>query len=83
MKIKHKNRANKFCTNHGYDSSSFYSEWNGFEVYRLVLNDNDGRCTGYPEFLLLSEKDERLASPDETLDIMGIYPTEDRSGESL
>lgn len=58
----------------GFDYAKLIGEWDGYDVYRLMLNDPNRR-TGIPVMVLVGSDGEcRFASFDETFVIMNaIY----------
>lgn len=72
--------------NHNLGTVKHYSEWNGSDVYVAENDTKDAEARiGYPTFIIVKDGNERIATPSETLDIMGIHPIEAKGykGESI
>ena len=65
-----------FAKTQGFDSASYVMEWEGFSVYVLEHDTDDGLYyTGYPVFALINEQnDAREATAEEMHGIMRACP---------
>ena len=57
----------------GFESVVLSKTYNGMNVYEAYNESEEVQFTGYPIFII-DDKEPRLATPEETMDIMGIKP---------
>ena len=77
----------KLSSQYHYDIVRFSKRWNNFDVFVAENKAKEGKepIIGYPIFILVQEETSRLATPDETLEILEIHPVDTThfSGETL
>ena len=80
---EHLKRANEYARKNDYTSAIYRNRFKDFDVFELSISDNEILMVGYPIFLLVSDKVERLSTPDETYKIIGITFVSNDKTETL
>ena len=69
---EYKKKAEELGTKNGFDQISYYGEWNGYSAYTASNKNDEGRCIGYPVFILVNDNGAQLAPCTQSPDIMGL-----------
>lgn len=72
MDHKFAESAKKYALKHKYDRAVYYSHKYDSEVYVIERDSDEGLYIGYPAFIIVNSKGIKKASPDETLQILGL-----------
>jgi len=66
--------AKELALQHKFDRFGDVKKWNGCDVFRTSNKSYEGKCIGYPIFIIVDrENNARFASHDDVLDIMKLY----------
>ena len=60
----------KFAQKNGADGAEYVTKWRDFEVYTPTYKDDKMPVIGAPQFILVSGKTIKWASPDEAFEII-------------
>lgn len=58
-----------------FDAANLTGEWNGYAVFLLEVSkseSNEPVCTGLPQWVLVSDKEMRLATADESMELLSM-----------
>ena len=58
-----------------FDAASLAGEWNGYDVFSLEVSNsenNEPACTGLPQWVLVGDKEMRLATADESMELLSM-----------
>lgn len=68
----------EFAKKKGYSSVEHLGQWLGYDVYDLIMDDEEVSYIGLPLVALVKDNDIRLSTPEESLEIVSyFYPDDD------
>ena len=71
-KKEYKVKAKALALQNGFDQVSYYGEWNDYLAYTASRKEDEGRCIGYPRFILVKDGVATMAPYTQSTDIMGM-----------
>lgn len=68
----------EFAKKKGYSSVEHLGKWLEYDVYDLIMDDEEVSYIGLPLVALVKDNDIRISTPDESLEIVSyFYPDDD------
>lgn len=68
----------EFAKKKGYSSVKYIGKWLGYDVFDLIMDDEEVSYIGLPLVALVKDNDIRISTPDESLEIVSyFYPDDD------
>ena len=58
-KKEYRKKAKELALQNGFDQVFYYGEWNGYLAYTASRKEDEGRCIGYPRFILVKGRRNR------------------------
>ena len=60
-----------------YDGARCIGQWHGYTVYEPTFADDEPRCIGFPQFILVKSGDARWSTIDETRPLMNAFASDE------